>query len=90
LRDVAISFSTEWQDSQDVLTGAVIFSATIEVGRDGASPSLSFARLLAEDPALEDRWSDKSSFQSRLAVQAIEAGHLADGEEDCNGLPARV
>src|SRR6202011_5261489 len=38
-------------------------------------------KVLAEDAALQDRWSDKSSFETGFAVQAIEAGHLTGGVE---------
>src|SRR3954453_9117424 len=35
----------------------------------------------AKDSALEDGWSDEGSFQAGLAVQPVEAGHLACGVE---------
>src|SRR4051812_31760532 len=49
-----------------------------------------FREIPAENPTLENGWSDERSFQACLAVQAVEAGRLACGVEARNRLPAGV
>src|SRR5689334_13378423 len=59
--------------------------------REGRSLSaVEFREIPAEKPALENGWSDERSFQTCLAVQAVEAGHLASGVEAGNRVPAGV